>query len=51
MKEIASRLESDEVAVDDLTEKMKRATYLMKVCKDKLRKIEEDVNKTIENLS
>ncbi|MDY6326266.1 MAG: exodeoxyribonuclease VII small subunit [Bacteroidales bacterium] len=51
LKEIASRLESDEVAVDDLTEKMKRATYLMKVCKDKLRKIEEDVNKTIENLS
>ncbi len=51
LKKIATQLENDDVAVDDLTEKMKRATFLMKICKDKLRKIEEDVNKTIEDLS
>ncbi len=51
LKSIASQLENDDVAVDDLTEKMKRATYLMKICKDKLSKIEADVNKTIEDLS
>ncbi len=51
LKNIASQLENDDVAVDDLTEKMKRATFLMKICKDKLSKIEADVNKTIEDLS
>ena len=38
-------------AVDELTEKMKRATVLMKICRDKLTKTEEEVNKTIEELS
>ena len=51
LKEIVSQLENDSVSVDELTEKMKRATVLMKICRDKLTKTEEEVNKTIEELS
>ena len=51
LKEIVDQLENDNVSVDELTEKMKRATVLMKNCRDKLTKTEEEVNKTIEELS
>ena len=51
LKEIVDQLENDNVSVDELTEKMKRATVLMKICRDKLMKTEEEVNKTIEELS
>ena len=51
LKEIVNQLENDSISVDELTEKMKRATVLMKICRDKLTKTEEEVNKTIEELS
>lgn len=51
LKEIVDQLENDSVSVDELTEKMKRATELMKICRDKLTKTEEEVNKTIAELS
>lgn len=51
LKEIVDQLENDNISVDDLTEKMKRATKLMKICKDKLNKTEEEINKTISELS
>ena len=51
LKEIVDQLENDSISVDELTEKMKRATVLMKMCRDKLTKTEEEVNKTIEELS
>jgi exodeoxyribonuclease VII small subunit len=51
LKEIVDQLENDSISVDELTEKMKRATELMKICKDKLTKTEEEINKTISELS
>lgn len=51
LKEIVDQLENDGISVDELTEKMKRATVLMKICRDKLTKTEEEVNKTIAELS
>lgn len=51
LKTIVDQLENDSVSVDELTEKMKCATVLMKICRDKLTKTEEEVNKTIEELS
>ena len=51
LKEIVDQLENDGITVDELTEKMKRATVLMKICRDKLTKTEEEVNKTIAELS
>ena len=40
LKEIVDQLENDSISVDELSEKMKRATKLMKICKDKLTKTE-----------
>lgn len=51
LKEIVDQLENDGISVDELAEKMKRATVLMKICKDKLTKTEEEINKTISELS
>ena len=51
LKEIVDQLENDSISVDELAEKMKRATELMKICKDKLTKTEEEINKTISELS
>ena len=51
LKEIVNQLENDRISVDELAEKMKRATELMKICKDKLTKTEEEINKTISELS
>ena len=51
LKEIVDQLENDSISVDELAEKMKRATELMKICKDKLTKTEEEINKTISDLS
>ena len=51
LKEIVDQLENDSISVDELAEKMKRATDLMKICKDKLTKTEEEINKTISELS
>ena len=48
LKEIVDQLENDNVSVDELTEKMKRATALMKICRDKLTKTEEEINQLIE---
>jgi exodeoxyribonuclease VII small subunit len=51
LKEIVDQLENDNISVDELTEKMKRATVLMKICRDKLTKTEEEVSKTIAELT
>lgn len=51
LKEIVNQLENDSISVDELAQKMKRATELMKICKDKLTKTEEEINKTISELS
>ena len=51
LKEIVNQLENDSISVDELAQKMKRATELMKICKDKLTKTEEEINKTIDKLS
>lgn len=51
LKEIVDQLENDSISVDELSEKMKRATKLMKICKDKLTKTEEEIYKTISELS
>jgi len=51
LKEIVNQLENDSISVDELAQKMKRATELMKICKDKLIKTEEEINKTISELS
>ena len=47
IEEILGKIEDGELDVDELTNSVKRVTYLLKVCKDKLHKTEEEVNKIL----
>lgn len=50
LQQIVTDLEEGEVNVDELSEKVKRATQLIAVCKSKLTETEEDVNKILRDL-
>ncbi len=47
---IVSEIEKGKIDVDELSEKVKRAAMLIKVCKEKLYSTENDVNKILEDL-
>jgi len=47
---IVSEIEQGEISVDDLSEKVKRAAQLIKICKTKLSTTEEDVSKILKEL-
>jgi len=47
---IVSEIEEGEISVDELSEKVKRAALLIKICKTKLATTEEDVNKILKEL-
>lgn len=51
LQEIVRQMENADISVDDLSNNIKKATQLIKICKDKLNKTEEEVNKTIAELS
>jgi len=48
IEQILQQIEEGELDVDQLAEKVKRATELIKICKLKLRNTEEEVNKILE---
>ncbi|HNX08239.1 MAG TPA: exodeoxyribonuclease VII small subunit [Bacteroidales bacterium] len=50
LQEIVSEIEKGEITVDELSEKVKRAALLIKICKEKLTTTEEDVNKILKEL-
>jgi exodeoxyribonuclease VII small subunit len=50
LQRIVSEIESGEISVDDLSEKVKRAAMLISICKTKLFATEEDVNKILKEL-
>ncbi len=50
IEEILKYIESQEVDVDILVEKVKRATELIHFCKNKLRTAEEELHKTLQGL-
>ena len=47
---IVSEIEIGEISVDELSEKVKRATHLIRICKLKLSTTEEDVNQLLKDL-
>jgi exodeoxyribonuclease VII small subunit len=51
LQEIVSEIEQGEISVDELSQKVKRASQLIKICKTKLTSTEEDVNKILKELS
>lgn len=47
LADIAREIESENVSIDVLAQKMKRASELIQYCQTKLRATEEEVNKII----
>lgn len=45
---ILQHLEEEELDVDQLADKVKKATELIQFCKDKLKNTEEEVNKILD---
>ena len=50
LQRIVSEIENGEISVDELSEKVKRATQLIRICKLKLTTTEEDVSKILRDL-
>jgi len=50
LRGIVADIEKGELDVDILSEKVKEATRLIKLCKDKLFKVDEEVKKVLEEL-
>jgi exodeoxyribonuclease VII small subunit len=50
LQTIVNEIEGGEISVDELSEKVKRAALLIKVCKHKLSSTEEDVNRILQEL-
>ncbi|MBK6731843.1 MAG: exodeoxyribonuclease VII small subunit [Bacteroidetes bacterium] len=50
LQTIVSEIEEGEISVDELSEKVKRAAFLIQICKEKLTTTEEDVNKILKEL-
>jgi exodeoxyribonuclease VII small subunit len=50
LQKIVSEIEEGHISVDELSAKVKRAAFLIKICKHKLTSTEEDVNKILNEL-
>lgn len=51
IENIVAKIENEELDVDELASYVKRASYLLSICKAKLRKSEEELNKALEDFS
>jgi len=47
---IVNDMENSKISVDELDTKIKRASVLLKICKDKLFKTEENVQKILDEI-
>lgn len=50
LQQIVTEIEQGEISVDELSEKVKRASKLIKICRSKLSSTEEDVNEILKDL-
>jgi exodeoxyribonuclease VII small subunit len=50
LQNIVAEIEQGEISVDELSEKVKRAALLIKLCRSRLTTTEEDVNKILKDL-
>ena len=48
LEEIIAKIESDEIDVDELSERVKEAVGLIKTCKNKIEKAEVEVKKVVD---
>lgn len=47
LEEIVDKMENDELDIDQLSDQLKRAKELVKLCKDKLTKTDEKIKKLL----
>lgn len=47
LEEIVDKMERDELDIDQLSKLLKRAKVLVKLCKDKLTKTDEEIKKLL----
>jgi exodeoxyribonuclease VII small subunit len=50
IEEILEKIENEELDVDELAEKVKRVSQLLKICKDKLQTTNEQVEKILKEM-
>lgn len=50
IEEILDKIETEELDVDELTEKVKRVAALLKMCKEKLKNTNEEVVKILKEM-
>ena len=50
LQEILSQIESNQLDIDELSAKIKEATLLLKICKDKLFVANEETKKIIDSI-
>lgn len=50
LQEIVSEMENATITIDELDSRIKRASELLKICKDKLFKTEENVKEVLEEI-
>ena len=51
LEAIVRKMENDEFDIDELTEQLKNAQQLLKLCKDKLTKTETEVKNLLQNVA
>ena len=47
LQTIVNKMENDELDIDQMSEQLKRAQELIKLCKDKLSKTDEEIKKIL----
>lgn len=50
IEEIIEKIENDELDIDDLAEKVKRVSVLIKICKEKLYSTEKEVENILKQM-
>ena len=50
LEAILERIEGDEIDIDRLAEELRRAAYLLEVCRGKIRKAEVEVTQIVQSL-
>ena len=50
LEKIIAEIENEEISVDLLSDKVKRASELIKFCRDKLFKTEEEINEILKDV-
>jgi exodeoxyribonuclease VII small subunit len=51
LQKIVNQMENSEISIDQLDTKIKRASELLKICKDKLFKTEKSVQKILDEIN